>query len=216
MKAIVVDLETLGKGEAAHILTIGAVCVDLDSLTVVSEFYTAVSGGDQDEREIDVDTMEWWEKQAEESEQAYIEALHRRRHAPCLSRALAEFDGWLDQCEPSFNDRQVFGNGPEFDNKILEHAYRQYDIKTPWKYSNNQSIRTMALIGREILGMKTLHEPFEGIKHHALDDAKHEAKVLMRVWSVLSGQSPVNLAVQLPSVARHISFNCPVSGEEFD
>ena len=221
MKAVVVDLETLGKGEAAHILTIGAVCVDLDRLTVVDRFYIAVSDWGQDGREIDEDTVAWWESQKKENPKAYHYAFGVRAEGKGvdLLAALHSFSSWLESCEKDMGKREVFGNGPEFDNKILEHAYRQMGIDTPWKYRSNQSIRTMALIGKRFFGFDHYNMFFDGVKHFALDDAAHEAKVLINVWRHLGCVAPDRLdgleigqTVYVYSDPRHVVVpeNSPV------
>lgn len=195
MKAVVVDLETLSKGEAAHILTIGAVCVDLERLQVVDRFYIAIADSGQDGREVDEDVVAWWESQKEENPKAYYYAFGERAEgkAVSLSAGLHSLSTWMEMCEKDIGGRLVFGNGPEFDNKILDHAFRQCGCDVPWKYRSNQSIRTMALVGNQFFGFDHYNMFFEGVKHYALDDAAHEAKVLLKVWSCLDKVAPKRL-----------------------
>lgn len=193
MKAFVLDIETLDTAETAHILSIGLVCVDLNKLEITGEFYCPVADVDQEDRTLSDSTIEWWESQEDQNPQAYLEAIHRRKGARSLTLALSDMSAWMAAHVPEIRDRQLFGNGPEFDNKIIEHAYKQCGIDSPWRYSNNQSIRTIALVGKQFYGFDHYKVPFDGVKHHALDDAKHEAKVLMKVWAELDN------VINLPS-----------------
>jgi len=221
MKAFVVDLETLGKGEAARILSIGVVCVDLDQLVVVDRFYVTVSQFGQEDRTVDPDTAKWWESQKVENYEAYQHAFEKSTdgYAGTLFNQLDRLARWMEPLEPDVSRRQLFGNGPEFDNKILEHAYGQCGLEVPWKYSKNQSIRTIALIGKSFFGFDHYEMFFEGVKHYALDDAAHEAKVLLKVWADLGRVVPERLdgleigqTVYVYSDPRHVVVpeNSPV------
>lgn len=184
-KLAVVDIESLAKGPDAKIASIGCVIVDVENAATTSRFFTQVDITSQKERKYDIDTMFWWLKQASENIGAVSATFHGKDKLH-LGDALIEFSQWLErqfQGEPI----NMFGNGPEFDNVILSHAYEQSGLKTPWAYFGNQSIRT-ALLFYRIANQNALpNVEFEGVKHHALDDAYHEARVLIEALKVIKG-----------------------------
>lgn len=178
MKVIVVDIETKDTLQTAAILSIGAVVVDTDTLRVDGrKFYQTISE-DQPGRTVSESTMAWWEGQKTENPIAYQGAFSG---GACLSDVLNDFKDWVELFE--IDRPQVFGNGPEFDNAILEHAFRtELECSAPWDYGSNQSIRTAGLFGKMLLGIdpkRTIE--FTGNPHTAINDAEHEAKILIEV-----------------------------------
>jgi len=166
----VIDLETLGKGPRAAIAAIG--CVEIIDGALAREFYvrvdlaSAMSHGS----EVDASTIQWWLKQADE---ARIE-VNGVLPAQSLWTALGELIVFLGGHAP-LEEILVWGNGATFDNVILSNAYAAVDLGRPWQYWNDRDLRTLLALYPEAKNL-----PFEGIKHHALDDARHEAKQLVR------------------------------------
>lgn len=181
-KLAVVDIETLGKGAGAKIASIGCAILDVKELTITGNFYATIDTKSQPFRYVDADTVEWWLSQAKTNPESFSELFinqfnSNEEKAIELEDALNEFSAFL---KDTFGDEPVnmFGNGPEFDNVILDDAYNQLEIQTPWKYFNNQSVRTMLLTYRLVSGNSLPKVEFAGIKHHALCDAVHEAKII--------------------------------------
>ena len=71
-------------------------------------------------------------------------------------------------------ERLVWGNGATFDNVILRRAFDDCAIEAPWPFWHDRDLRT-------ILGLypEAKAREFEGVKHHALHDARHEARMLI-------------------------------------
>ena len=70
----------------------------------------------------------------------------------------------------------------EFDNVLLADAYDKWGIEQPWQFRGNQSLRTAVWMGRKLLDIDPKYDlQFEGIQHHALHDARHEAKYLLHI-----------------------------------
>jgi len=71
-------------------------------------------------------------------------------------------------------ERLVWGNGATFDNVILRRAFDDCAIEAPWHFWHDRDLRT-------ILGLypEAKAREFEGVKHHALHDARHEAHMLI-------------------------------------
>ena len=188
----IVDLETLSLEVNTAIVSIGCVVVDIQNLFIKSKFYRICDAQEQinNGRITDDSTLGFWEKQKEQSPLAYKE-MQTACLAYCLptesykviplKKALSELSDFLSWC--SMDTLQLMGNGPEFDNAILSHAYKHCGFsELPWKYWNNQSLRTVLWMGENVLGINPKNDiPFKGTKHHALDDAVYEAELLIAV-----------------------------------
>lgn len=177
-KIAVVDIETLAKGAGAKIASIGCAILDVKTLQVGNVFYEVIETKDQHARYAEADTVEFWLTQAVESPDAFNELFTKSCKAKVsLESALKDLSAWL---KSEFNGEPInmFGNGPEFDNVILNDAYDQLGIDLPWNYWCNQSVRTMLLMYRLVNENQQPDIKFEGVKHHALFDAMHEAKII--------------------------------------
>ena len=179
---VVIDIETLGTAIDSVIATIGAVIVNIFTGEIVSRFYIRCKTEYQANRTHSSDTMAWWLKQ---EEAPYLEVFNEKLHRFHLHLALNMLNDFIIDHIPE--RPQIFGNGPEFDNALLEHAMKQENIQPAWDHGCNQSLRTMVFIGRQLLNYdpkKTL--PFKGVPHHALNDAEHEAQYLCSIISKLT------------------------------
>ncbi|MBJ7536978.1 3'-5' exonuclease [Marinomonas transparens] len=192
MKVIVTDIETKDTLQTAVILSIGAVVVDTDTLTIGETFY-CVMDENQPGRTVSESTMVWWEKQKKENPEAWSAAFPRYSMT-FLKEGLNIFKEWIE--ETGIKRPQVFGNGPEFDNMILEHAFKtELGRSAPWDFGSNQSIRTAVLFGRELLGINPKYElSFEGCQHIAISDALHEARTLIEILKAFKGALKTEVA----------------------
>ena len=83
----------------------------------------------------------------------------------------------------------MWGNGAGFDNVILRSAYVACGLIVPWKHWNDRDVRTIVDLGRTLLGFNPKKEmPFEGVRHCALDDAKHQARYVSAIIQQLAGK----------------------------
>lgn len=175
----VVDLETLGKGPRAAIGEIGVVIVDVEQLVAVDEFYCRVDIGQPRER--DDSTLAWWEQQRIDSPLAWKE-MFATPNRLFIADALNALKSFLSRHFPRALAVELMGNGPEFDNVILDNAYQQWGVELPWSFRGNQSLRTVVLMGRLLLDIDPKFQiEFDGIRHHALHDARHEAAYLISI-----------------------------------
>lgn len=172
MKNVMIDIETLGTGSDALIVSIGAVRFG-DQLG--KEFYMPCFH-QQKERKMDLSTVRWWMKQGDEGRKVFEE------DAVPLKEALIELRDFLNRDED-----KVWANGVTFDIGILQDALIQCKLKFPWKYSNVLCLRSIRAIYPEYDRiMKDLRG--ESASHNALDDAKCQAKALI-LLSQLQGFS---------------------------
>ena len=121
----------------AVILSLGAVKfnpytddIDLDGglhLRVDVDEQTALG------RDVQEETVKWWEKQPREVQEAAFSA-DGRADVESLVKALNKFLVGVDQ---------IWAQGPVFDIVILENLYRQLGIPTPWQFWQIRDSRTL-------------------------------------------------------------------------
>ena len=142
VKAVFLDIETYGTDVDARIMSVGLVYGDLATGKYLCTEQYNITEEDQYDRSVTNSTLEFWERQDRDNPQA--------RTYNCMNQ-LNTVDELLDMIDAFMKDKQkipVFGNGPEFDNAIIAHLYRSRGRKVPWRYGDNQSVRTMVFIGR--------------------------------------------------------------------
>ena len=174
---LMIDLETMGKNPDAPIISIGAIFFDPQTGYMGPEFSKTIdletAGG-----VIDRDTIKWWLKQSREAQSAIM-----TDEIP-LDDALLQLREFIDENSGEFFV-QVWGNGANFDNTILRRSYERQGIPCPWRYYNDRDVRTIVELGKAIDFDARTAIPFEGERHNALDDARHQAKYVSAIWQKL-------------------------------
>ncbi len=157
---VMIDLETLSTEPTAAILSIGAVSFFCDD---PKEFYDKV---DTKENlagfDTSASTLAWWDKQ---NSTVRAEAFSGTKPLNVVLDGLTEF---LDSLQRPVT---VWGKGANFDISILEHAYKVYSKKIPWKFTNIRCYRTLEAIAQIQLPKMDFFA-----KHNALADARHQAR----------------------------------------
>ncbi|ENA4395658.1 3'-5' exoribonuclease, partial [Escherichia coli] len=174
---LMIDLETMGKNPDAPIISIGAIFFDPQTGYMGPEFSKTIdldtAGG-----VIDRDTIKWWLKQSREAQSALL-----TDEIP-LDDALLQLREFIDENSGEFFV-QVWGNGANFDNVILRRSYERQGIPCPWRYHNDRDVRTIVELGKAKDFDARMDIPFEGERHNALDDARHQAKCVSAIWQKL-------------------------------
>lgn len=162
------DIETMSTAKNAAIVSIGA--VKFDGTNIVSTFYANIDplSCKQFGLHFDPDTIEWWKRQKPE---AYEALKHNRVSLPDALNSYSEWYGTKSMW--------TFGNGAEFDNVIIENAYKVIGMTAPWKYWDSMCYRTIV----NLFNAKISKEVREGVHHNALDDATSQANNLMRIFN---------------------------------
>lgn len=182
MNNLMIDLETMGKNKDAPIVSIGAVFFTPETGDIGQEFYTVVSleSAMGQGATPDGDTILWWLKQSPEA-----------RAAICIddtlsiSDALSELNHFINRHAANTKYLKVWGNGATFDNVILRGAYERAGQICPWAYWNDHDVRTIVTLGRSIGFDPKMDIPFDGERHNALADARHQAKYVSAIWQKL-------------------------------
>lgn len=183
-KHIMVDIESLGKTPGSIILSIGAVVFNPINGELGDEFYIEINSKSSTQAGLtsDASTLKWWSEQADDA--AELLARCSSDQSIDLVIALAKFSGFI--ADKKFD---IWANSPSFDLLLLEAAYKSVNAATPWKFWQERDCRTAVAIGRTF-GIDPKKElPFEGIPHHALSDAKHQAKYVSAVFKSLELKS---------------------------
>lgn len=165
--AIVPDIETLSLKNTAQIIAIGAVAVNIHG-EILGRFYINIDPKDYDnypEFAIDEATLNFWNHVDRAEAKASMD-----EDQFTLYQAIYNFSNWV----ASVKGETIWGNGAEFDNAILKHAFDQLDFDWPFKFYNHRCLRTLC----SMLGIKISRK--NGIHHNALDDAENQAEALIK------------------------------------
>ncbi len=173
---VMLDLETLGTGDGAAIVQIGAVRFDPwagDGLVSApaAAFCESIRLDSVGLGTIDGPTVAWWLGQEREAQDSVL--LNENRTT--MVAALDRFDHWIREESVEF----VWADSPNFDLRLLRQAFGRQGMPWPFTHRQERCHRTLKWQGRELLGLK---EPERtGTKHHALVDAYHQAQVAVRI-----------------------------------
>lgn len=171
-----VDLETMGTVADAAICSIGAVRFDLESDELDDAGFSASISLDSNSavgRRIQEDTFLWWLKQSAEA-QAFF-------HGPkqSLESSLIDLSDWIG------NDTYyVWSNGADFDLPMLMHAYAQFNLEVPWRFTNSRCYRTY----KNLPCAKNVPLQRVGTHHNALFDALNQARHIQKIHAVMTGR----------------------------
>lgn len=174
---IVIDLETMGIGTNAAIAAIGAVRIESGNPT--DEFYRRVdlASSIAHGSTTDASTITWWLKQSAQAR----EEVDGSQSAASLYEALRDLRHFIASSEAP----RLWGNGATFDLRILGEAYDAFHEPRPWDFRLERDLRTILETYPEA---RKVGE-FDGIRHHALADACHEAKQLCKALHLHAGQA---------------------------
>ncbi len=160
---VMVDLETMGNGANAAIVSIGAVRFNEEGITdkyyQIVDLQSCIDSG----LVVTGSTIQWWLKQSDQARKEIAQGGVQ------LAAALQDFTKWLGK------GVILWGNGASFDNVILASAYRAVGHGQPWKFYNDRCYRTVKNQFPEIKLDRT------GTHHNALDDAHTQACHLVEI-----------------------------------
>ncbi|ECD9475063.1 exonuclease [Salmonella enterica subsp. houtenae] len=181
---LMVDMETMGNGPDAPIVSIGAVFFDPSTGNTGAEFYQVVSleSSMSFGMKPDASTIQWWLKQSSEARSAILvdEAMGLRESLELLADFIAE------NAANGSHTVQLWGNGCSFDNVILRRAYALTETPFAVPFRNDRDVRTMGELGKSV-GINPRYDiPFEGDIHNALSDARHQVKYVSAIWQRLT------------------------------
>lgn len=167
---IMLDLETLGVGDNAAIIQIGA-CrfyphVGLDP-SEGRQFSQNVDWESQGMGTLEPGTVQWWNSQSEEAR----EKVWDQSEALPLCDALVQFSIWVGRT-PVQPQISIWANAPDFDLRLLRQAFERVGYGYPFQHRQHRDMRTLV----KEFGMPEDKPTFVGLEHNALDDAVHQAQ----------------------------------------
>ena len=161
MADCMIDIETVGTGPEACILTIAAQSFDpMGRGYYPQHFYARIDPDSQPGRNIEQGTIDWWATQP----------------APARDEAFAEegrisLDQALDGLgKLIWHSKRIWAQGPTYDMNILEYAYKSYNKPIPWQYYSVRDSRTVFGLWPEL--------PKPPTSHHALEDCRRQIGLL--------------------------------------
>ena len=187
---IMVDLETASTKENAAILSWAMVAFHSDGMECEEKpFYKAVNLTSCFMAGMDIErgTQDWWQQQTPEARSAIMKAegeniLPVTRAAYCWLSALAEK-----------YDLYMWCRGIDFDLPKIEWCFRKFlEQDAPYKYSHKMDVRTVL----KFMQIDQSGFPFDGTKHHALDDCRHDIKMIQAAYGTLEAMRSVASAIQ--------------------
>jgi hypothetical protein len=169
-----VDLESLGLRPNVVVVSIGVVRFNAEG--IVSEFYERIDMQEQVElgRSVDPGSVQWWAAQSEQA-RAELASYDRSPVEDALVRLRQFSHVGNNETGP------LWGYGAAFDNAVLRDLYRDFDVGYGWSYRQDLCFRTVT----NMAGFEWLE--FEGTEHHALDDARNQAKNLIAYNNEIGG-----------------------------
>ena len=175
---IMVDLETASIKENAAILSWAMVAFTTDGsecsiepfykkIDLTSCFLTGMS--------IEQDTQNWWMKQSPESRAVILQA-DGENILPVTHAAYC----WLSALSEKY-DLYMWCRGIDFDLPKIEWCFRKFlEQNAPYKYYHKMDVRTVL----EFMQIDQSAFPFEGIKHHSVDDCRHDIKMVQKAYQL--------------------------------
>lgn len=184
---ISLDIETLGTTADCMILSVGAVKFDIETGDIHNAgFYRKVSieSNKAWKRDFSADTLRWWMNQ---KDAARLEAfkMDAGKLDPAiigvpLEEMLNNLSAWMGDIKHP-NVYKVWGNGADFDQPFLQHAYKEAGVPVPWKFWDNRCLRTL----KNLPVARSVKLERAGVHHNALDDAIHQANLVCAIWRLL-------------------------------
>ncbi|WP_026601448.1 3'-5' exonuclease [Methylomonas sp. 11b] len=177
MKDLMIDLETLSTQPNAAIVSIGACMFDLATGEIGAEYYQAIQLKDNAKNgHISPETVAWWMKQPYDAKTVFWD-----KNAKTINEALMDFTVFRQKHQA----KTIWGNGASFDCVILRSAHQAHGFVT-WQYWQERDTRTLVDVAERLCNENvTKTTAFDGEKHNALADAKHQARYISRAYQLL-------------------------------
>lgn len=183
MNHISLDIETMGIGPNAPILSISACYFEPSTGEIGETFHQHIrlESAMRNGMSPDADTITWWLSQGKAAQNKLLKG---QNDASELQIVLTIFKQFLESCKGNINNLQIWGNGPGFDNEKVKNAFETCGYKVPWKFWNDRCMRTIVQLTQDA-NLNVTPVPFEGVKHNVLDDCIHRAKIISTAYQVL-------------------------------
>lgn len=173
---MMIDTETIGTTYGYIVLSIGA--VTFDAYGIIDEFYQEVNIDSSEELGLEKceDSMDWWENNSGNEE--FIDDMLEGAGED-VEDVFVNFTNWFEKQ----NHETVWAKSPYFDLQLMDGVYHKLDMESPWseEYWTARDVRT------KLDDVENINIEENENKHHALDDAKHQAKQIISATYLVDG-----------------------------
>lgn len=175
---IMIDIETLGTTETAHILSIGLCSFSLTEGVRTNDIKREFQIGLTEQgRSIDPNTLRFWLRQPKQTFDKVTKVDLE------LKTALELLVDAIVSCRYSECKVNLWCNGANFDFLILRNAFAQHGISVPWVYFEENCMRSIkALVGAnytqlcDVVNHRMAAKGIPMVPHEALSDALWQAE----------------------------------------
>lgn len=182
---VMLDLETWGTKPGSAIRSIAAVVFNFEgALVSPSYFYRNIddkscldAGLRRDER-----TVAWWGEKSLGAQQALL--IHQKPLIVVVREAMKWWGPYRGAC--------VWAQGAGFDPVLWEAACDAVGQQVPWDFRAVRDTRTLYALAK----LDTKAVKFEGERHNALDDCRHQIKCCRVAYQILKGD-PANFTTKV-------------------
>lgn len=175
---IMVDLETMGTGPSAAIVSIGAVAFNPfttwasdDTFYREVDLESSVSNGGI----MDVSTVKFWLGAAKDAPPTWASS------ELAIQTVLGAFSNWVKSSAIGYEGVRIWGHGATFDPVVLHSAYHNTGMVPPFSYRDPRDTRTLF----ELAKFDFRAFPVTGTLHNALDDALTQTKAVQECYRIL-------------------------------
>ena len=163
---IMIDLETLSVLPNATILSISAIAFNPFDITPdlvnYPTFDVLISLEGQENRHVQEETINWWARQHEDVRAKIFSETGRIS----LKEALEQLTPFV------WNKDRIWAQGVTLDITVLDEAFREYNLPTPWPYHIVRDSRTL-------LDLCTVEQP--PVTHDSLQDCFRQISGVQQV-----------------------------------
>ena len=180
MRDVMMDIETMSTDSNAVVVSISCVEFDLETGEIGSKFERGLKLNPQVKAGgvVDMNTVMWWMEQSDEA-RAALTFYYRKP----VKEVLMELNTWLGSLHDNIKDLKLWGNGATFDNVIVRNLCKRHDMELMVPFWCDNDVRTLVTLS----GINTRDYEFTGVKHHGIDDCKHQIKYCVDGYNKLKG-----------------------------
>lgn len=173
MNAVMIDIEGMGKTPCSPITSIGAVKFDPagDTLGETFQLHVSLENCLRLGMRPDAETIVWW---LEQSDAARLGLTCGQIDAAPLVTAMEALAAFIGDA-PGPNGPEVWCKGGSHDFAILRNACAIVGMPEPWYHRCECDMRLLQRL------YPNVDREFDGTRHNALDDAKHQARLVQRL-----------------------------------
>lgn len=185
---IMVDIETLGKGDNPPVIQIAASTFNISTGDIIEDCNLFVDV--RTLNNIEGDTLLWWLNTDKELLTQLLNAgTQDKTYDEAATMAL--FNLWITHMSIKYKvdpkNIYLWGNGILFDNRIIQKKFNFYGIEYPIFYRNDRDVRTIVELAAKKKGFENEMPykdaiPKTGTTHNALADVHYQVALVCQCY----------------------------------